>query len=100
MINAVFNNGSWDAEGKDFDTAMNCIDFTIPFHINAIGDHPEVTFKLYPNPVENMLTVEDIEGAEKIEVYNVVGKLVKTIDRISTPVVKINTADLTQEFIF
>jgi hypothetical protein len=30
-INCVFNNGTWDAEGKDFDDEGNCTDFTISF---------------------------------------------------------------------
>ncbi|MCK4639593.1 MAG: T9SS type A sorting domain-containing protein, partial [Bacteroidales bacterium] len=32
--------------------------------------------------------------------YNVVGKLIKTVDKISTPVVTINTADLTSGIYF
>jgi hypothetical protein len=32
-INAVFNAGSWDNEGKDFDAEGNCTDFTIPIGV-------------------------------------------------------------------
>nr|MBC8490308.1 T9SS type A sorting domain-containing protein [Bacteroidota bacterium] len=101
-MECVFNNGSWDAEGKahDPDNPGECMNFVIPFIISGIGENPEVTFKLYPNPVENMLTIEELDGANKIEVYNVVGKLVKTVDKISTPVVTINTADLTSGIYF
>jgi len=32
-ITAVFNGGTWDAEGKDFDEYGNCCDFQIPLSI-------------------------------------------------------------------
>ncbi|MCK4406049.1 MAG: T9SS type A sorting domain-containing protein [Bacteroidales bacterium] len=101
-MQCVFNNGTWDAVGKahDPDNPGQCIDFVIPFSVVGIREYTEVTFKLYPNPVDNILTIEKLDGANKIEVYNVVGKLIKTVDKISTPVVTINTADLTSGIYF
>lgn len=34
-LDAVFNNGTWDAEGKDFDDEGNCTDFLIPLKYNV-----------------------------------------------------------------
>ncbi len=102
-MECVFNAGDWSAgEGKahDPDNPGECINFVIPFITSGIGEYPEVTFKLYPNPVDNILTIEKLDGANKIEVYNVVGELIKTVDKISTPVVTINTTDLTSGIYF
>ena len=102
-MECVFNAGSWEAgEGKahDPDNPGECMNFVIPFSSVGIGEYPEVTFKLYPNPVDNILTIEKLDGANKIEVYNAIGKLVKTVDKISTPVVTINTANLTRGIYF
>ena len=63
-ITAVFNDGSWAAEGKDF-LGEDCCDFNIP--LNYIPDEPFVTFNCnmtkminegYFNPLNNSLYVE------------------------------------------
>lgn len=52
-INTVFNNGSWDAEGKDYNENEECTDFSVPLMVNPVKLMPadgtsddEVTLKL------------------------------------------------------
>ena len=99
-ICCVFNDGTWDKDGRDFENDTTCMDFFIPLETVGIAEIHEMSFEFYPNPVENMLTIEKLDGANKIEVYNVVGELIKTVDKISTPVVTINTTDLTSGIYF
>lgn len=92
-INCVFNAGDWAAgEGKDFDMDDNCIDFVIPLGIGSVNDNPEISFRMYPNPVENVLHLDQLENASRVEIYNVVGKLVQTVEDFGNNV-SINTSD-------
>jgi len=97
----VFNDGTWDADGRDFDADENCTDFFIPLGGVGINDGPSLSsFSLYPNPVGNQLTIENINGVNKIEVFNVIGELVKSVDNLSNAGLTINTADLTSGVYF
>ena len=92
-INAVFNGGDWAlGEGKDFDEEGNCIDFLIPLFTIGIGENSEISFRMFPNPVENVLHLTDLNGATKVEIYNVVGKLVHSVELFSNEV-SINTQE-------
>lgn len=48
--------------------------------------------KLYPNPFKDVVTITDIEKVKSIHVMDVSGRLVKTIDRVSSK--EINLGDL------
>jgi hypothetical protein len=45
--------------------------------------------EVYPNPVNNELTIESQEDMNQIEVYNITGQLLQTVNPTSS-VVKIN----------
>lgn len=80
-INAVFNAGDWAlGEGKDFDTEGGCTDFLIPLFYTNVANNPDVTFRMYPNPAQSVLNLEKLDGASKVEIFNVVGKLVQTVE--------------------
>ena len=96
-INCVFNGGAWDlGEGKDFDVDMNCVDFTVPLLVDGINEANEVSFKMYPNPVESTLNIANLTDADLIEVFNVVGERVIRVDNINTESVSIETNYLTK----
>ncbi len=103
-INCVFNVGNFSlGEGKDWDTENPeaCIDFTVPLGNVGINENPDmVSYNLYPNPVGNQLTIDNIGGVNKIEVFNVIGEVVKSIDNLSTAGVTISTSNLTSGVYF
>lgn len=78
-INCVFNAGDWAlGEGKDFDANQACIDFVVPLSSTGIGDNPSQSFRMYPNPVSDMLNISNLKGADKVEIFNIVGERVYT----------------------
>jgi len=94
-INCVFNAGDWPlGEGKDFDDDGNCMDFLVPLNPIGINERNTVSFRMFPNPVENMLIVENIKNANRIEIYSIIGNRISTINDISTDKVTINTSNL------
>ncbi len=52
------------------------------------------SFTLYPNPVHNVLYIDNLEHASRIEIYNVVGQRVRVIREITGKKVTIQTGDL------
>jgi hypothetical protein len=60
----------------------------------SINDYTVVTFSMYPNPVDDVLTIDQLVEAEKIEIYNLAGTKVRTIEAVSAPSVRINTSEL------
>jgi len=103
-INCVFNGGAWDAgEAKAFDPENPelCTDFLLALGNVGINETPGmVSYKLYPNPVGNQLTIDNIGDVNKIEVYNVIGELVKSVNNLSTNGVTIGTSNLTSGVYF
>lgn len=96
IINCVFNAGDWAlGEGKDFDENGDCIDFTVPLNGVGIIESSKVSFNMFPNPVGNLLTIEKLNGADRIEIYNIVGSKVNTIENIKTNTIQVKTTDLT-----
>ncbi|MCD4734895.1 MAG: T9SS type A sorting domain-containing protein [Bacteroidales bacterium] len=100
-IDGVFNAGDWAlGEGKDFDVDLNCVDFKIPLSPVGLFEIPEVSFNMYPNPVENLLYITNLEGANNIEIYNILGEKVITVDNVTGSEISIETSDLVSGFYF
>lgn len=94
-INGVFNGGAWDAgEAKDFNEEGECTDFVIPIPQLGIGENQLPKYKIYPNPVNEELTIEIFNDVDKIEVYNAIGTCVKSFDDVSSEIFIMNTSDL------
>ena len=71
------------------------------FGINDINAGPIVS--LFPNPCQSEITVsffENTNDINKVEVYNVTGALVQTIDSFTSQMVTISTANLTSGVYF
>lgn len=103
-INCVFNAGDWSlGEGKDFnpDGSGNCMDFTVPLETIGIGENRGINaVRVYPNPASEEVNIEILNGAERIEIYNMIGELVKSIDNISTPTIVVSTAEFASGIYF
>jgi hypothetical protein len=91
----VFNDGTWDKDGRDFNDDMTaCQDFFIPLGISGINSKPEISFNMFPNPVGDMLTIDHLKSASKIEVFNMVGQMVLSTDHTQTGKITFNTSGL------
>jgi hypothetical protein len=55
---------------RNFTTALNV----------GVTVLPSTDVKIYPNPANNMLYISNISGISKVEIYSVVGNLVKSIE--------------------
>lgn len=94
-IDCVFNNGSWDAEGKAHkDLSADCEDFKVPLQFEGIDDNTAHAFNVYPNPVDDVLTISNLEDVNKIDILDISGKLILSKE-ITSQKVSFNTADLT-----
>ena len=58
----------------------------------SIDEVANETYKVYPNPVKDVLTVEG-ENIEQVNVFNALGQLVKTVNS-NDNVVRVNVNDL------
>lgn len=78
----IINGGSL---GSDPYTISNFIDEVPIFNLNLDFPNSIQTenawndFMIYPNPVQDMLTIENVENA-KIEIFNMLGMRIKTVD--------------------
>ncbi|MFK5856336.1 MAG: T9SS type A sorting domain-containing protein, partial [Bacteroidota bacterium] len=72
-----------------------CVDFAIPLSLVGIGEnHQAITFSMYPNPVENELTIGNLQDVKLIEIFSITGKRVNVIENILTSKVTISTSEL------
>ncbi|MCB2218868.1 MAG: T9SS type A sorting domain-containing protein [Bacteroidetes bacterium] len=93
-----WDNGEW--EGGDnrmvaVDTNMVEV-FDVWGSPEAIFEYQPITFNMYPNPAGNQLTIDKLDAANMIEVYNVIGEKVISLDNIQNEKVTINTSELTE----
>ena len=96
-INCVYNNGTWDAEGKaHVEESEECTDFLVPMESTGIFNNHEIaTFNLYPNPVGDVLNISEVDNVKRIEIYDISGKMVYARD-VDTQTISINTSELIQ----
>lgn len=81
---------------------------TLPYIINfttllniGIPTTQVSEFNLFPNPVNNTLFVSKVDNIKEIEIYSVVGNLIRTIDMTNqTGQYSINVSDLTPGLYF
>jgi len=96
-INCVFNAGSWDAgEGKaHVDDSEDCTDFTVPMGYTSVFENKEAhTFKLYPNPVGDILNISNLLDVNRIEILDVSGRVILAEEAV-TDRVSLNVSQLT-----
>lgn len=95
-INMVFNNGSWDAEGKMMppDTTMACLDITAPLIVNTnINNTKTQAFKMYPNPASDILNIAGLKDVTKVEIFNAVGQKINELE-VNTKTIQVETSNL------
>ncbi len=94
-INCVFNGGNWSLEGKDFSPDFYCIDFYIPFDsITTSIDIPENqrnVINIYPNPAYEVLNIKNLPDKAGVEVFNIIGTKLMTVNEIENGSVSLNT---------
>jgi hypothetical protein len=58
-ICGVFNNGTWDFDGRDFEEGtVNCTDFFIPLNFSTGADeYPSIDLSITPNPATDIITI-------------------------------------------
>ncbi len=92
-----WSGGEWDGDPNrtitiSSDTTVNNVWALLNIGIPTVV-MPE--FTMYPNPVVNNLNIDNIENANRIEIYNLVGQKVKEAV-VSGSKVTIETSDLTK----
>lgn len=55
------------------------INFTTLLNINVVNPSV-IDFRLYPNPANNTLNINNLNNVKTIEIYSIVGNLIRTID--------------------
>lgn len=50
--------------------------------------------KIYPNPVENSLSIELMQDASRLEIFNVMGEKIQSFDQINTSIITVNTSGM------
>lgn len=93
-----WDNGEWTAGDNRMvavDTLMTEV-HNIWGSPDAIFEYQPITFNMYPNPAGNQLTVDKLDAATMIEVYNVVGEKVISVNNIQSDRVTLNTAKLSE----
>lgn len=91
-----WDGGEWNGDPNrtvTVDTATESVTVTWGL-ILGIPSVVTPTFTAYPNPVSDHLTIDNIENANRIEVYNVIGQKVKEVNEIYGSKVNIQTGDL------
>jgi len=80
-------NGSYAVEV----TLNGCVDTSACYSVTTAGinSYIQSTYKLYPNPVNNELTIESQGEVNEIEIYNLTGQLLQT-ENPKSSIIKIN----------
>ena len=63
------------------------------FDATGIGENNATIVNLYPNPANDKIHIEGLEGENKVQIYNALGILIKTVDIIGDD--EINVSELT-----
>lgn len=98
QIFTATSNGSYAVEV----TGNSCIDTSYCFNVTSLGINTltEPSYKLYPNPVNNELTIENPGNINKVEIYNVTGQLLETVNPMESKVIKVNLTNFVQAVYF
>jgi len=64
--------------------------------VNKISDN----IRIYPNPASNILYIENTESINKIEIINIQGQEISTIQNINKEIIEINISDMSKGIYF
>lgn len=85
-------NGNWDTSefpdggaNRTYTVIDGAQTFEAWYNNEATGinDQVQEMFNIYPNPMSNQVTIGNMTNVNKIEIYNVTGKLVKSVEYIN-----------------
>ncbi|NOX87208.1 MAG: T9SS type A sorting domain-containing protein [Chlorobi bacterium] len=91
-----WDNGEWNGEPNRLvtvDTSMVVNDVWADINAGIFDRKAEFTYDMYPNPVTNTLTLSGINDVNKIEIFDVRGKVVRSIE-VNSEKVSVNLSDL------
>jgi hypothetical protein len=91
-----WDNGEWPGDPNrtlTVDTTVTEVN-DIWALLSGVSNILQPTYTVFPNPVQNTLFIRNLEKADRIEIYNMVGQKVKSIENISTHDVNIDAAEL------
>ncbi len=92
----VWNTYPFFASGSIIMSDINTGLFIVKKSANLSSENfVKNTFKLSPNPADNVVTIESENKIEKIEIFDVIGKKVKSIDNLYSNFLNLDVSDLT-----
>lgn len=94
---ASWDNGEWLGDPNREITVDSVMTFNDVWNVPNLGIFSidnSFNYKIFPNPVKNELTINGISKANKIEVYDMTGRLLKTIELQNTEETSINASEL------
>ncbi len=96
---ASWSYGEWDAGDNRTDTlvgpdTLNSVWGDMGFTGIPTNNALQPNFKIYPNPAHNVLYIDNLENASRIEIFNVVGQRVRSINNVTGKKLTIQTGDL------
>ncbi len=93
---ASWDNGEWDGTDNRIVTVNKDTTFFDTWGVLASGifdTKARAGYKMYPNPVEDFLNINDLDEVSKIVIFDVTGKQVKSLF-VRSNRISINTSDL------
>ncbi|MBO7082537.1 MAG: choice-of-anchor J domain-containing protein [Bacteroidales bacterium] len=73
---------------------LNVDDIEITLGATGVSEQNEMAMRVYPNPAGESLRIEGLEADATVEIYNILGSLVKTVN--VTPDQEINVGELSE----
>lgn len=96
---ASWDNGEWGGDPNRVDSIMmadtlNTVWGELGFTGIPANNAVQPNFSFYPNPVHEVLYINNLENANRIEIFNMVGQKVRVISNIDRKKLTIQTGDL------
>jgi glucose/arabinose dehydrogenase len=101
-------SGNWTAFGEDVNGEIFVADiqtgniYKLVDTTLSINDSEANTISIFPNPAKHELNIqfspERITSFENVAIYNMQGKIVKTVNPINTALLNVNTSELASGF--
>ncbi len=96
---ASWSYGEWNGGDNRSDSivgtdTLNSVWGDLGFTGIPINNAVQPSFRIYPNPVHSVLHIDNLENANRIEIFNVVGQRVRVIRNITGQRLSIQTGNL------
>ncbi|HDO27554.1 MAG TPA: T9SS type A sorting domain-containing protein, partial [Bacteroidetes bacterium] len=95
--NPSWANGEWASEDNrkvKVDTSLSTVtDLWGDIYFGIFNRKAEFTYDMYPNPVTNKLTISGVNDVNRIEIFDISGRVVKSVE-VASEKVSMNLSDL------